>query len=115
MAPRANQLIGAILLPALTGGVGGYLQAVTAKLHAAPSPRALFAGIDKMKYAVSALADALAVSVCKEHRRTLGDWSKKMRRLLRLECGLDSYRVASSVEPRRQRILFHQPIYLVDQ
>jgi hypothetical protein len=115
MAPGADQLFGAILLPALTGGVGGYLQAVAAKLHAAPSPRAFLAGIHEMKYAVSALADALAVSIGKEHCRALGDWSKKMRKRLRLKCGFDSYRVASPAELRRHRMLFHQPVYLVDQ
>jgi len=44
-----------------------HFQAVPAKLHAAPAPRAFFASVKKVQYALIALTDTLAVCSGKQH------------------------------------------------
>ena len=88
---RACYLIGS-----LSGCVCRYLEPISAKPHAAPAASSLFAGVEEVQHALSALANAGAIGFREQRCRAMRQRGEQVLRLLRIEPQFRGRRVLHS-------------------
>ena len=85
LTPERRELPLSPGLPVVTGRVGGHLKPITAKLHAAPAPCSLLAGVVKVQDTLSTFANTLPIDIGKQTRGRMGQWSVQIVRPERFE------------------------------
>src|SRR5271157_2647180 len=74
-----------VIKQTLAGGIGSDLLAVATKLHAAPAPRPLLAGVVEIQHTVSTLADPISIYMGEQRCRAMRQWRERVLGLVRRE------------------------------